>query len=135
MQEHGKHFLIGLVGTVQGRLGWAGDEARKLVPDIDNIIRETKWLESADFDTIHYIFRFGAEADAKISCRRNSKYQELEVASQLSMQALHDVFLDRKKLRAFLCAELSRVFEHLESKYKLPAVPALYSYLETTLDA
>ena len=129
MQDHGKHFLMGLVGTVQGRLGWADDETRKLVPEIENIVRGANWLETVDFDTIHYVMRFGAEDESKIYCRRNRKYQELEVASQVSMQELHDVFLDREKLRVFLCAELSRVFQYLEKKYKLPSLPALHSYL------
>ena len=129
MQKHGKHFLMGLVGTVQGRLGWADDETRKLAPEIENIIRGSNWLESVEFDTIHYVMRFGAEAESKIYCRRNRKYQELEVASQVSMQDLHDVFLDREKLRVFLCTELSRVFQHLEKKYKLPSLPVLQSHL------
>jgi len=128
MQDHGKHFLMGLVGTVQGRLGWADDETGKLVPEIENIVREANWLESVDFDTIHYVMRFGAEAESKIYCRRNRKYQELEVASQVSMQDLHDVFLDREELRVFLCAELSRVFQYLEKKYKLPPLQVLQSY-------
>ena len=129
MQDHGKHFLMGLVGTVQGRLGWADDEIRKLVPEIENIVRDANWLEPVDFDTIHYVMRFGEEAESKIYCRRNRKYQELEVASQVSMQELHDVFLHREKLRVFLCAELSRVFKHLEKKYKLPSLPVLRSFL------
>ena len=129
MQDHGKHFLMGLVGTVQGRLGWADDETRKLVPEIEKIVREENWLESVDFDTIHYVMRFGADAESKIYCRRNKKYQELEVASQVSMQDLHDVFLDRDKLRVFLCSELARVFQYLEKKYKLPSLPVLQSYL------
>ncbi len=129
MQKHGKHFLMGLAGTVQGRLGWAEDEARKLVPEIEARVREGRWLESADFDTIHYVMRFGAEAESAIFCRRNRKYQELEDASQVSMVELHDVFLDREKLRVFLCAELSRVFEYLETKYALPPLPALQAFL------
>ena len=129
MQDHGKHFLMGLIGTVQGRLGWADDETRKLVPEIEKIVREENWLESVDFDTIHYVMRFGADAESKIYCRRNKKYQELEVASQVSMQDLHDVFLDRDKLRVFLCSELARVFQYLEKKYKLPSLPVLQSYL------
>ena len=135
MQDHGKHFLMGLVGTVQGRLGWADDETRKFVPDIERIISEAKWFDSVDFDTIHYVMRFGAEAESKIHCRRNRKYQELEIASQVSMQELHNVFLNREKLRSFLCAELVRVFEHIETKYKLPALPKLYSYFEAKSNA
>ena len=121
--------MMGLVGTVQGRLGWADDETRKLVSEIENIVRGANWLESVDFDTIHYVMRFGAEAESKIYCRRNNKYQELEVASQVSMEELHNVFLDREKLRVFLCSELYRVFQYLEKKYKLPSLPALQSYL------
>ncbi|GAA5214794.1 hypothetical protein GCM10025776_08760 [Corallincola platygyrae] len=120
---------MGLVGTVEGRLGWADDETRKLVPDIENIVAEANWLESVEFDTIHYVMRFGAETDSKIYCRINRKYQELEVASQVSMQDLHGVFLDREKLRLFLCAELYRVLQYLEKKYKLPSLPVLQSFL------
>ncbi len=135
MQEHGKSFLMGLVGTVQGRLGWASDESRKIVPEIEAIIRESKWLDSVDFDTIHYVMRFGAEAESKVHCRRNSKYQELEVASQVSMKDLHEVFLDREKLKVFLCVELSRVLTHIEAKYRLPELPKLNSYLGARTNA
>ena len=135
MQTHGKHFLMGLVGTVQGRLGWAREESIMLMDDIENIIRDAQWLQSADFDTIHYVMRFGADAESTIYCRRNRNYQELEVASQVSMQALHEVFLDRVKLRIFLCVELVRVFKHIELKYQLPALPTLFSYLNTKCSA
>ncbi len=135
MQEHGKHFLMGLVGTVQGRLGWASDETRKLVPDIDRIIKDAQWLESVDFDTIHYVIRVGAASESKIHCRRNLKYQELEVASQVSMQELHEVFLIREQLKIFLCKEIFRVFQHLESTYRLPALPALDLYFEAKINA
>jgi hypothetical protein len=135
MQEHGKLFLMGLVGTVQGRLGWAGDETRKLVPEIERIISEARWLECVEFDTIHYIMRFGAEAESKINCRKKRKYQELEVASQVSMQELHEVFLNREKLNNFLCKELARVFQYLEIKYKLPSLPVLNSYFQAKLNA
>jgi hypothetical protein len=135
MQEHGKHFLMGLVGTVQGRLGCAGYETRKLVPEIERIVSEARWLECVEFDTIHYIMRFGAEAESNISFRRKRKYQELEVASQVSMQELHEVFLNSEKLNKFLCKELARVFQHLETKYKLPPLPALNAYFEEKLNA
>jgi hypothetical protein len=135
MQDHGKHFLMGLVGTVQGRLGWAGDEARKLAPEIERLVSEARWLECVEFDTIHYIMRFGAEEESKISCRKKRKYQELEVASQVSMQELHEVFLNREKLNKLLCKELARVFQHLEKKYKLPHLPTLNSYFEIKINA
>ena len=129
MQSHGKTFLYGLVGTVQGRLGWAHAEFNKLCPEIETIIQEANWLKAAPFDTIHYILRFGATAESTIHCRNIKKYQELEVASQLSMRDLHEVLLSRPDIRLLLCRELERVFSWLQQKYSLPEMPRLYSYL------
>lgn len=134
MLAHGKSFLMGLVGTTQGRLGWAGDEAQKLMPEIEKIISEAEWLASEDFDTIHYVMRFGVSAQERIPCRRNRKDDELEVASEVAMEALHRVFLDRRELRRFLCRELQRVFDHLEGKYRLEPLPKLKDFLEAWPD-
>ena len=126
---------MGLVGTVQGRLGWADDETRKLAPEIENVVGGAQWLDSVDFDTIHYVMRVGAKAESKVHCRRNRNYQELEVASQVSMQELHEVFLDRVRLQTFLCVGLARVFGQLEKQYDLPALPMLNSYFEAKINA
>ena len=125
MLSHGKSFLIGLVGTTQGRLGWATDEVRRLTPEIEKIVSNARWLDSVDFDTVHYVMRFGESAEPTIHCRQNRKHDELEVASDVSMKELHDVFLDRRELRRFLCRELQRVFEHLRIKYRLEPIPEL----------
>ncbi len=53
------------------------------------------------------------------------KYNELSVASQLSMADLHDVFLDRKKLRVFIENEVIRVLRHVKERYGLPSVQEL----------
>ena len=135
MQPHGKSLLVGLAGTVQGRLGWAGDEIGKLVPRLEEIISNSAWLNAADFDTIHYVMRFGATAEDRIYCRRRPEYQELEVASQVQMSQLHEVFLNREKLRALLCNELLRMFEHLTRKYKLEPLPELTEMLSSYIIA
>jgi Immunity protein 39 len=129
MMPHGKNFLYGLCGTVQGRLGWAGEEMTAFCPRIEEIVSSTQWLNGADFDTIHYVMRFGHEKQSDVYCRRKPKYQELEVASQESMERLHDVFLNRELLRRFLAAEVKRVFEHIRFKYKLPENKTLFDFL------
>jgi hypothetical protein len=135
MQPHGKTFLFGLVGVVQGRLGWADDEARKLTPEINAIIRDSCWLINSEFDTIHYVMRFGASFEERIHCRYLSKYQELAVASQLSMSDLHEVILSRPGIRVLLCTELARVFRFLQLEYSLPPIPPLYQWLQESGDA
>ena len=130
MMPHGKSFLYGLSGTIQGRLGWAGEEMQEFCPHIDTIITEANWLKAQDFDTIHYVMRFGLDKLDRIECRRRRCYQELEVASMESMQALHKVFLDRPVLRAFLATEVKRVVKHIEVKYELAELPVLYAYLD-----
>ncbi|NJA08199.1 hypothetical protein HC024_21050 [Methylococcaceae bacterium WWC4] len=107
----------------------------KLVPRLEEIISNSAWLDAADFDTIHYVMRFGATAEDRIYCRRRPEYQELEVASQVQMSQLHEVFLNREKLRAFLCNELLRVFEHLARKYKLEPLPELTGMLNSYIFA
>lgn len=135
MQQHGKSFLLGLVGTFKGRLGWAQEELVALVPAINSTIANAHWLSSVDFDTIHYVMRFGASAEQTISCRHSRKHDELEVASQVAMQDLHDVFLDRVTLRVFLCTELLRVFDYVQAKYSLAPLPQLTELLTSRIVA
>ena len=127
---HGKSFLYGLSGIVQGRLGWAGEEMQEFCPQIETIITEAEWLRNQGFDTIHYVVRFGSEKLERIECRKRRRYQELEVASVESMETLHKVFLDRPVLRAFLATEVKRVIDHIEAKYQLPTLPDLHAHLD-----
>ena len=127
---HGKSFLHGLSGVVQGRLGWAGQEMQAFCPQIEAIIMEADWLRGQEFDTIHYVMRFGAEKLDRIECRKRRQYQELELASVESMDALHQVFLDRPLLRAFLATEVRRVMHYVAEKYRLPRLPDLDVHLD-----
>ena len=130
MMPHGKSFLYGLAGTVQGRLGWADQEIREFCPQIDNFISEANWLDGQDFDTIHYVMRFGSKKIDDIYCTKRSRYQELEVASVESMESLHKLFLDRPVLRSFLATEVKRVMKHLQNKYQLAPLPLLFGHLD-----
>lgn len=130
MMPHEKSFLYGLSGTVKGRLGFAGEEMQTICQHVERIIASTNWLKDADFDTIHYVMRFGEEKDTSIHCRKRPRYQELEVASQESMASLHKVFLDRTKLRRFLAVELIRVLDFVRTKHNLPANGLLFDFLE-----
>lgn len=134
MIPHGKSFLYGLSGIIQGRLGWAGQEMQEFCPQVEAIITETNWLRDQEFDTIHYVMRFGREKHDRIECRIRRRYNELEVASVESMAALHEVFLDRLVLRAFLAREVRRVMVHLEMKYELSKLPVLYAYLDQQIN-
>lgn len=89
----------------------------------------TQWLSGANFDTVHCVMRFGQERQSEVYCRRKPKYQELEVASQESMERLHGVFLHRELLRRFLATEVKRVFEYIRVKYKLPENESLFAFL------
>lgn len=120
---------MGLAGVVPGRLGWAEAEARALVPHVERILAEANWLATTEFSTIHYVMRFGEDAQVEIHCRNRPKYNELEVASQVAMRALHEVFLNRPKLRLFLCLELKRVLSHIQDSCRLPPLPALEDFL------
>lgn len=122
---HGKALLMGATGTIQGRLGWAHETIVQLFNEYEPIITELNWLEGQEFDCIHYVMRFGAETLEKIEVRKINKHNELPVASQLSMAELHDVFLDRPKLRAFIEEELKRVLKHLKGQYGLQPVQEL----------
>lgn len=134
MMPHGKSFLYGLSGIVQGRLGWAGEEMKKFCPQIESIITSADWLRDQEFDTIHYVMRFGNEKKEKIECRKKRKYQELEVASEESMKTLHTVFLDRPALRSFLATEVMRVMRHIQEKYGLLDIPELFDHLNQQIN-
>jgi len=123
--SHGKAFLMGATGTVQGRLGWASDTVRDIFHEYEPVLTESDWLRGQDFSCVHYVVRFGGERVEKIETRKLKKYNELSVASQLSMTDLHDVFLDRQKLREFIENEVIRVLRHVKDKYGLPSVPEL----------
>ena len=130
MMPHGKSFLYGLSGIVQGRLGWAGEEMKEFCPQIEAIITEADWLRDQEFDTIHYVMRFGTEKLDRIECTKRRRYQELEVASVESMTTLHNVFLDRPVLRAFLATEVKRVMHYIAEKYRLSDLAALDAHLD-----
>jgi hypothetical protein len=129
MMPHGKAFLYGLCGTVQGRLGWAHQEIQVVCHDLNSIMLSSHWLASADFDTIHYVMRFGAAAEDKIHYRKRPKDQELEVASQRAVSDLHSVFLDRPRLRDFLAREVVRVLAVVQIRFQLPFNQALVDCL------
>lgn len=133
MMPHGKSFLYGLSGIVQGRLGWAGEEMKEFCPQIEHIITRTKWLKEQEFDTIHYIMRFGHEKKENIECRKRRRYQELEVSSEESMDALHEVFLDRPALRSLLGSEVKRVMKHIQGRYELSDLPELEAHLDNQI--
>jgi hypothetical protein len=46
------------------------------------------------------------------------------------MEALHEVFLDRPVLRAFLATEVRRVMHYIAGQHRLPALPALDAHLD-----
>ena len=134
MMTHGKSFLYGLSGIVQGRLGWAGEEMKEFCPQIESIITKADWLRDQEFDTIHYVMRFGSEKLDRIECTKRRRYQELEVASVESMEALHRVFLHRPLLRALLATEVKRVMHYLTEKYQLPRLPDLDTHLDQQIE-
>jgi hypothetical protein len=123
--SHGKAFLMGAVGTVQGRLGWGHQTIKQLFDEYEPIITKSNWCQGQEFNCIHYVMRFGSEPLDKIEILKVNKYKELPVASQLSMEELHNVFLDKPKLREYLEKELKRVLVHLKEKYNLSSLPEL----------
>jgi len=113
---------MGAVGTAQGRLGWAHQTIKQIFDEYEPLITASGWASSQQFDCIHYIIRFGPERLEKIEIRKPNKYGELPVASQLSMEELHEVFLNKPKLREFIEAEVKRVLIYLKDKYSLPPI-------------
>ena len=122
---HDKEFLMGATGTVQGRLGWAHETIKQLFDEYEPVITNAKWCESQEYDCIHYVMRFGKDSMDEIEILRVNKYIELPVASQLSMEELHEVFLNKPELRKFIESELRRVLKHLKLKYDLASLPEI----------
>jgi len=123
--KHGKAFLIGAVGTVQGRLGWAHQTIKQIFDEYEPILTESNWLGGQNFDCVHYVIRFGPESKEKIEVGRINKHKELPVASQLSMPELHEVFLNKPQLRDFIEAEVKRVLDYVTVELDLNPVPEL----------
>ena len=123
--SHDKAFLMGAAGKVQGRLGWAHGTIKQLFDEYEPIITSARWCEEQEYDCIHYVMRFGKESVEEIEVLRVNKHKELPVASQLSMEDLHEVFLDKPKLRKFIESELHRVLKHLKNEYSLASLPEL----------
>ena len=116
---------MGAAGTDQGRLGWAHQTIKQLFDEYEPIITKSNWCQGQEFNCVHYVMRFGNEPLDKIEVLKVNKYKELPVASQLSMEELHNVFLDKPKLREYLEKELKRVLVYLKTKYSLPSLPEL----------
>jgi hypothetical protein len=123
--NHGKVLLMGVTGTVQGRLGWAHDTILDIFNEYEPIITKCDWLCDQKFSCVHYVIRFGADRIEKIEMRKSRKYSELTVASQLSMSELHEVFLNRPVLHEYIENEVRRVLRHIKSKYGLSPIPEL----------
>ena len=123
--SHNKAFLMGATGTVQGRLGWAHETIKQLFDEYEPIITSARWCEEQEYDCIHYVMRFGKESVEEIEVLKVNKHKELPVASQLSMEDLHEVFLNKPKLREFIEFELRRVLKHLKIQYILASLPEI----------
>jgi hypothetical protein len=131
MPAHDRQFLWGLVGTVQGRLGWAAGEMNLIGEELDTILVRARWTSEAQFSCVSYVMRFGNCADDRVHARKNKRFGELEVSSQLAMTQLREVLLSRPGVRQLLCAELLRVLHWLESEYHLPHVPDAHLFLRS----
>lgn len=123
--DHQRAFLMGATGTVKGRLGWAHQTINQLFDEYEPIISRSNWLQGQEFDCVHYVMRFGESTLDNIEVLKVNKYKELPVASQLSMEELHKVYLDKPKLREYLEKELKRVLVFLKTRYSLSSLPEL----------
>ena len=123
---HGKAFLLGACGTVQGRLGrWFNPTLTEVCNELDAVLKRHGWLDRAnDFDTIHPVIRFGERDEEEVEFGRvSTQHAELPTASVRSMGGLHEVYLDRDALRDYLQAEVRRSLGIIGNRLGLPAIP------------
>ena len=94
MKNGKREILIGAVGLVKGRVR---DDGKVMVATCDVLEPEfeaTRYLESAPFDVISLIFRYGMKWGTETEIGRINRHKELEVAVELPMSEVRAMNFD-----------------------------------------
>ena len=90
-------LLIGGAGQVKGSIKGFGMALKNISIELDGVLKELKWSDSAPFHTLSLIIRYG-ENDTKevVIGNINKRYSELEASIQTSIGALRDAAKEDK---------------------------------------
>ncbi len=112
-------LLIGGVGLVRGRVRDAGPVMVEICNELEPLLRESGYSDSAPFKTVSLILRFGAQSklDPEYGAL-DRRHSELPVSVELEMGKLRRMGREDVK-REFLLATLS-VLVDVAQRYGLP---------------
>ena len=117
-------LLIGGVGLVKGSVKELSPSLRDVSLELDEKLKTIKWSESAPFETLSLILRYGEEKSEIIEIGRiNNKYKEIEVAAQSSIKELREAQKE-SKLKEVVTSYAILAINEVSKKYGLPELSA-----------
>ncbi|MEI6150714.1 MAG: Imm39 family immunity protein [bacterium] len=126
MDKKRPSYVLGAVGTVQGRFGrWYTPAQQAAAAEIREAIDAAHWLAGQPFTWIHHIVLYAEQDQEGIKIKRLSKWGDLPVSSVRSMTSLRSVFLKEDDIRKYLRAEAVRVLKQVQEKKGLPPLAIL----------
>ena len=112
-------LLIGGVGLVRGRVRDSGPVMVEICDELEPLLRESGYSDSAPFRTVSLVLRFGNEKNLEPEYGPvDKKHSELPVSVELEMGTLRRMSREAVK-REFLTATLSILID-VARRYDLP---------------
>lgn len=114
-------ILIGGVGLVKGSLRGIGKFMLEVCNDFEPVLQEYKFTESAPFHTISIIIRVGERSDFDPEYGSvNRRSDEIPVSVQIDMKELHEIAMDKGKMRQLVADIAINILYDIAKKYSLP---------------
>jgi len=116
-------LLIGGVGLVKGSVKELNPSLRDVSLELDEKLKTIQWSESAPFETLSLILRYGEERSEIIEIGKINKHKEIEVAVQSSIQELREAQKENK-LKDVVSNYAILAINEVSQKYGLPGLSA-----------
>lgn len=115
-------LLIGGVSLVRGRVKEAGSVMREICDELEPMLQDLGFVDSAPFKTISMIIRFGEKNNLTPKYEAiNKSHSELPVAVELELAGLRTASKEVVK-SAFVTAAINVLLD-VSEKYGLPNAP------------
>ncbi|WP_419227318.1 Imm39 family immunity protein [Alteromonas sp. OM2203] len=115
-------LLIGGVSLIKGRVKEAGPVMKEICDELEPLLQDIGFVDSAPFKTVSMIIRFGEKTDLTPEYEAiNKRYNELPVAVEMELAEFRVASKDVVK-SAFVKATIDVLLD-IAKKYDLPSEP------------